>query len=86
MGQKTYYHNLTKGWYNENDYGTAVENSNPGDIIKMSFRGNALLFDLLIEDHEIENKGEHDWARKQFLDYQKELNIQFEKPERIKYL
>jgi hypothetical protein len=74
MGQSTYYHNLTKNWFNENDYGDAVENSEVGDIIKMSFRGNALVIDLLKEDLEIESKGEHDWARKQFLDYFKEFH------------
>ena len=68
MGQSTYYHNLTKNWFNENDYGDAVENSEVGDVIKMSFRGNALVIDLLNEDLKIEYKGEHDWARKQFLD------------------
>ena len=71
---KTYYHNITKGWYNENDCGDAVENSYVGDVIKMSFRGNALMIDLLYEDLEIESKGEHDWARKQFLNYFKEFH------------
>ncbi len=69
MGQSAYYHNLTKNWFNENDYGDAVENSDVGDVIKMSFRGNALVIDLFKEDLEIESKGEHHWARKQFLDY-----------------
>ena len=73
MGQKTYYHNLTKGWFNENDYSDAAENSERGDIIKMSFRGNALIFDLQLEDLEIEHKGEHDWARKQFLEKFREV-------------
>jgi hypothetical protein len=72
MGQKTYYHNLTKKWFNENDYHDAVENSEVGDIIKMSFRGNALIIDLLKEDLEIESKGEYQWARDKFLDYFKE--------------
>lgn len=43
MGQKAYYHNLTKKWFNKNYYKDAVEYSDKGDIIKMSFRGNALL-------------------------------------------
>ena len=64
-----YYHNITKNWYNERDYADAVEKSEPGDIIKMSNEGCALILDLLTEDSEIEFKGEHDWARKQFLDY-----------------
>ena len=74
MGQKTCYHNITKNWFNENDYGDAVENSESGDIIKMSFRGNALVIDLINVDLSIEDKGEHDWARKQFLDYFKEFH------------
>lgn len=71
---KTYYHNLTKGWFNENDYGDAVEISDPGDVVKMTFRGNALIIDLLKEDSNIEYPGEYDWARKQFLDYFKEYH------------
>jgi hypothetical protein len=74
MGQSTYYHNLTKNWFNENDYADAVENSEVGDVIKMSFRGNALVIDLLKEDLEIESKSQHDFARKQFLDYFKEFH------------
>ena len=74
MGQQTYYHNLTKNWFNENDYGDAVENSDKGDIIKMSFRGNALMIDLKEVDLELESKGEHDWARNKFLKYFKEFH------------
>jgi hypothetical protein len=74
MGQQTYYHNLTKNWFNENDYGDAVENSEKGDLIKMSFRGNALLIDLKEVDLELEYKGEHDWARNQFIEYFKEFH------------
>jgi len=74
MGQKTYYHNLTKKWFNKNDYGDAAESSEKGDIIKMSFRGNALIIDLKEVDLEIEDKGEHDWAREQFLNHFKEIN------------
>jgi hypothetical protein len=74
MGQQTYYHNITKNWFNQNDYGDAVENSDKADIIKMSFRGNALLIDLKEVDLEIEDKGEHNWARNQFLEYFKEFH------------
>jgi len=74
MGQQTYYHNLTKNWFNENDYGDAVENSDKGDIIKMSFRGNALMIDLKEIDSEIESEGEHDWVRNQFLERFKEFH------------
>lgn len=69
MGQKAYYHNLTKGWFNMNDYGDAVENSDIGDIIKFSIRGSTLLFDLLKEDSTIEYSGENSHYREQFLDY-----------------
>ena len=47
MGQKAYWHNLTQGWFNENDLGDAVENSRKDDVIKFSIRGNALVLDLL---------------------------------------
>lgn len=67
MGSKTFYHNITKGWFNVNDRGDAAEMSEPGDIIKMSFAGNALMFDLIETDLKIELKGEYDWAREEFL-------------------
>lgn len=74
MSQKVYYHNLTKNWFNENDYGDAVENSDFGDIIKFSIRGSALIFDLLKEDSTIEYSGEHEWVRDKFLDYFEEFH------------
>ncbi|MGK6342877.1 hypothetical protein ACMGDK_11595 [Chryseobacterium sp. DT-3] len=74
MGQKTYYHNLTKGWFNENSYSDAAENSEIGDILKMTFRGNALVFDLLDYYPEIEDDHEHDWAREQFLTAFREIH------------
>ena len=76
---KTYYHNLTKGIFNENCLDDAVEGSSIGDVIKMSFRGNALMIDLVKEDLDVENAGEHDWDRQQFIDlfksYHKKLFI-----------
>lgn len=76
MSQQVYYHNLTKGWFNENDYGDAVENSELGDIIKFSIRGSALIFDLLKEDSTIEYSGEYEWARDKFMDYFEEFHGQ----------
>lgn len=67
MGQSAYYHNISQSWFNENDPYDAATKSKGGDIIKMSFRGNSLMFDLIKEDLKIEDKGEHDWAREQFL-------------------
>lgn len=71
---KVYYHNLTKGWFNENDITDAAENSSAHDCIKLSFRGNALMIDLLKEDLEIGEKGEYDWARKEFLEAFQEVH------------
>lgn len=76
MSQSVYYHNLTKGWFNENDYGDAVENSDAGDVIKFSIRGSALIFDLLKEDSTIEYSGEYEWARDKFVDYFEEFHGQ----------
>lgn len=76
MSQSVYYHNLTKGWFNENDYVDAVENSDAGDLIKFSIRGSALMFDLLKEDSTIEYSGEYEWARDKFLDYFEEFHGQ----------
>jgi len=74
MSQSVYYHNLTKGWFNENDYGDAVEKSDVGDIIKFSIRGSALIFDLQKEDSTIEYSGEYEYARDKFLDYFKKYH------------
>ena len=74
MGQKTYYHNITKGEYNINDYGDAVELSESTDVIKMSFRGNALMIDLTEFDSNLESEGEYDWARERFFDYFQEFH------------
>ena len=78
MGQSAYYHNISKDWYNENDVSDAAENSEVGDKIKISFRGNALMIDLLKEDLKIESKGEHEEERNKFLSYFKKYhNINF---------
>ena len=71
---KVYYHNLTKGWFNENDLTDAAEKSSAHDCIKLSFRGNALMIDLLKEDLKIESKGEYDWARADFMEAFQEVH------------
>lgn len=69
MGQRAYWHNLTQGWFNENDLVDAVENSNKTDIIKFSVRGCALMLDLRKENKQDESEEEFNHIRKEFLDY-----------------
>ena len=76
MGQKTYWHNLTKGFFNENDLSDAVENSSKDDIIKFSVRGNALIFDLRIFLWEIEDEGDNNHRREEFLKYFEEFHCE----------
>lgn len=71
MGQKIYYHNITKGWYNKNDYGDAAEYSDKGDIIKFTARGNAQVFDL--ETMTPEDANDYKFAKEQFLDHYKKF-------------
>lgn len=63
-----YYHNITKGWFNENDLEDAIFESSPNDIVKFSERGNALLFDINTEDSDIESTGEYSYVRKEWKD------------------
>lgn len=74
MGQRVYWHNLTQGWFNENDCGDAVENSNKNDIIKFSVRGSALIFDLTKEDPGIESEFEFRHIREQFTEYYEDFH------------
>jgi len=46
MGQRIYYHNITKNEYNINDFGDAVERADKNDIIKFSERGCAIMYSL----------------------------------------
>ncbi len=46
MGQRIYYHNITKNEYNINDFGDVVEQSDKDDIIKFSERGCAIMYDI----------------------------------------
>lgn len=75
MSQSIYYHNITKDWYNENDYGEAVENSEKGDLIKFSVRGNAQMFDL--EKLEPEDAKDYDYAKEQFCNYYYEFTGEY---------
>ena len=69
MGQRAYWHNLTQGWFNENDLGDAVENSNKKDVIMFSIRGNALMLDLRKEDKLLESYNEFKHIREEFFNY-----------------
>jgi len=71
---KVYYHNLTKGWFNENDRNEAAANSEAHDYVKFSIRGNSLMHDVLREDEELESKGEYTWVRNDFFEAFKELH------------
>lgn len=72
MGQIAYYHNLTKGWFNENDFGDAAEQSDKGDDIKFSVRGNAQMFDL--KTLEPEDAKDYEFVKEQFTEHFKEDN------------
>ncbi|WP_116787649.1 hypothetical protein [Flavobacterium psychrotrophum] len=64
---KIYYHNLTKGIFNENDLGDAVESADPGDVIKFTARGCAIVFDI---NAPAEDEGEeYDYVREDFKRY-----------------
>lgn len=72
MGQRYYWHNVTKDIYNENDLTDFVEQSDKGDIIKFTDRGSAIIYDLktLKEDQ----FNEYKYVQKNFLEKFKELN------------
>jgi len=71
MGQRTFIHNITKGFYNE-ELGDAVEQSEKGDVIKFSRAGNALVIDLLTLDGD-EFK-EFQFVKDEFLERFKEFH------------
>ena len=64
MAQRTFIHNITKGFYNE-EIGDAVEKSERGDIIKFSRAGNALVIDLLTLEGD--NFKEFQFVKDEFL-------------------
>ncbi len=66
-----YYHNITKGWYNEEDMGDAVESSKKGDVIKFSVRGCSVVYDL--KTLEGDDFDEYGWIRRHLCDYFKEF-------------
>lgn len=75
MGQKTYFHNLTKGLFNQNDIDDAVESSEVGDKILFSHRDSgALMYDVKeynpsIADENYESchhRHEYDYIRNEF--------------------
>ena len=71
MGQRTFIHNITKGFYNE-ELGDAVEQSEKGDVIKFSRAGNALVIDLLTLDVDYFN--DFQFVRYEFLEKFKEFH------------
>lgn len=71
MAQKTFIHNITKGFYNE-ELGDAVEKSDKGDIIKFSRAGNALVIDLLTLEGD--SFKEFEFVRTEFLERFKDFH------------
>ncbi len=72
MGQRIYFHNISKNEYNINDFGDAVEQADKTDIIKFSERGCAIMYDIRkkIEDEGDEFKS----TRTQFYESFKEFH------------
>ena len=62
-----WFHNITKGIYNESDLGDFVECVDDGDIIKFTENGNALIRDLYIKT-KYESEGDHDNIRNEFFE------------------
>lgn len=74
MGQRTFIHNITKGFYNE-EIGDAVEKSEKGDVIKFSRAGNALVIDLLtLETSDADSFKEFQFVKDEFLNRFKEFH------------
>ena len=70
-----WFHNITKGIYNESDLEDFVETVDDGDIIKFTENGNALIRDF----HELtkyESEGDHDNIRKDFFEKLEEYKIE----------
>lgn len=73
MGERIYWHNVTKQIWNENDLGDFVEgNIDHGDDIRFSIRGNAIIYSLnqLEQDEDYQ---EFKWVKDQFIEYFKEF-------------
>lgn len=72
MGQRIYYHNITKNEYNINDFGDAVEQADKNDIIKFSERGCAIMYDIRKKIKDESNEFES--TRNHFYQYFKEFH------------
>lgn len=72
MGQKTYWHNVTKNVWNVNCLVDIVEQSDPYDDIRFSRRGSALVYDLrYMSDEELE---EFEHVRVEFVNWFKNFH------------
>lgn len=67
-----YFHNITKNWYNLNCLVDAVEESDKGDDIKFTVRGNAQVFDL--RTLEPDDAKDYEYVRREFTEYFKEFH------------
>jgi len=65
---KYYYHNITKGIFNENCITDAVENSDKNDLIKFSVRGCAIMYD--IRTLEEDDFNEYEYIKEEFFKLQ----------------
>lgn len=76
MGQRIYYHNITKNEYNINDFSDAVEQADKNDIIKFSERGCAIMYDIRKEGgKEIgEDYSDYKSVRTHFYEYFKDFH------------
>lgn len=66
MGQSIYWHNITKGEYNQNCIVDATDNYQTGDKIMFSYRGNALMIDLETLSDGEDTWREYEWVKKEW--------------------
>lgn len=62
-----WFHNITKGIYNESDIDDFIECIDDGDIIKFTENGNALVRDLF-EITKYEDPSDHEDIRKEIFE------------------
>lgn len=62
-----WFHNVTKGIYNESDLDDFIECVDNGDVIKFTENGNSLIRDLY-EITKYEGEGDHDNIREEILE------------------
>ena len=72
MGQRYYWHNISKNIYNENDLGDFVDECEKGDVIKFTDRGSAIIYDL--ETLKEDQFNEYQYVKDNFLEKFKEVN------------